>query len=640
MTESRTNLSSYDTFNLNVSPYFDDHGEGLSMRYTKVLFKPGKAVQARELNQIQTYNALGLKSICDFILNEGSEMYPCLGNNGTYEVYANSTFQYVKLHTDTNTELFEAGDIIHNSSNSTQMNVYIIVSSDGTNPPTIVGKYEDGSGIFTAAEEVYINSEALPTSNVSDESTPTGNSSVVTIENSYWYVRGRPLLLIADIKCIDRYSTDVTKRIGIEVVEKIVTADDDETLLDNATGTYNYNAPGGDRYSKYIKLEIKDRTSGDTGNVITNDPETPNFFEFARVVDGVITDNRDSPDLSDVFNIVTEVQDLDFNNHTLQLKEKTNAELTAETGSDREIIINEDNHTIHIMDGLTAGGYPCRSDYLSSNEGASGEGYFNGNYYLDWDNFINIPNWIASATNDPFTDYTPMTKGYFSTFLRAYEREHTKPTQLISTNINNIFGMGFGIQDTQVAEQIIQRTVLEKPSLSGAEQFKSKVNSTPVFLWIPPAIFSDYNDIKLQVIFFTQNDINPASTDVNFCFYARALDWEKNYLTNFQLSPYKCFGDINTNYISYARTQISETAEHSSIHKSSIVTTNIHCGEYGETPTNSYTIGQPILISVQRSYNDNQVPSNPDTLNGNITLWGIRVFYQADLANENNYISS
>jgi hypothetical protein len=36
----------------NVSPYFDDYSE--NKNFHKVLFKPGVAVQSRELNQVQT----------------------------------------------------------------------------------------------------------------------------------------------------------------------------------------------------------------------------------------------------------------------------------------------------------------------------------------------------------------------------------------------------------------------------------------------------------------------------------------------------------------------------------------------------------------------------------------------------------
>ena len=39
---------------LNVSPYFDDSANAIAKKYNKILFKPGVAVQARELTQLQT----------------------------------------------------------------------------------------------------------------------------------------------------------------------------------------------------------------------------------------------------------------------------------------------------------------------------------------------------------------------------------------------------------------------------------------------------------------------------------------------------------------------------------------------------------------------------------------------------------
>mgnify|MGYP003322259181 CR=1 FL=1 len=44
-------MSSLNT-NFNVSPYYDDYNE--DKKFSKVLFKPAVALQARELTQLQT----------------------------------------------------------------------------------------------------------------------------------------------------------------------------------------------------------------------------------------------------------------------------------------------------------------------------------------------------------------------------------------------------------------------------------------------------------------------------------------------------------------------------------------------------------------------------------------------------------
>ena len=39
---------------LNVSPYYDDAADAIAKKYNRILFKPGYAVQARELTQLQS----------------------------------------------------------------------------------------------------------------------------------------------------------------------------------------------------------------------------------------------------------------------------------------------------------------------------------------------------------------------------------------------------------------------------------------------------------------------------------------------------------------------------------------------------------------------------------------------------------
>lgn len=58
---------------LNVNPYYDDFDE--NKNYHKILFKPGNAIQARELTQIQTILQDQIKKLGKFVLAEGSRVY-------------------------------------------------------------------------------------------------------------------------------------------------------------------------------------------------------------------------------------------------------------------------------------------------------------------------------------------------------------------------------------------------------------------------------------------------------------------------------------------------------------------------------------------------------------------------------------
>jgi hypothetical protein len=75
--------------NLNVSPYFDDFDA--EKNFYKVLFNPGKPVQARELNNIQSILQNQVESFGSHIFKEGSVVIP---GNLTYD----PQFNAVKLN--------------------------------------------------------------------------------------------------------------------------------------------------------------------------------------------------------------------------------------------------------------------------------------------------------------------------------------------------------------------------------------------------------------------------------------------------------------------------------------------------------------------------------------------------------------
>ena len=66
--------------NLNVAPYFDDFNEpeigGKSQDYYKVLFKPGQAVQARELTTLQSMLQNQVEQFGNHFFKEGAKVIP------------------------------------------------------------------------------------------------------------------------------------------------------------------------------------------------------------------------------------------------------------------------------------------------------------------------------------------------------------------------------------------------------------------------------------------------------------------------------------------------------------------------------------------------------------------------------------
>ena len=126
--------------NFNVTPYFDDYdprGE-----YYRILFKPGYAVQARELTQIQSMLQSQIKRFGTNIYKDGSIIIP-----GAFNIRANygdvkgNPLPYVKIkNTDTgnntvNVASFVGQSIVGGSSNISAQ-VITVLDTDGTTSNT------------------------------------------------------------------------------------------------------------------------------------------------------------------------------------------------------------------------------------------------------------------------------------------------------------------------------------------------------------------------------------------------------------------------------------------------------------------------------------------------------------------------
>ena len=60
--------------NLNAAPYYDDFSE--SNNYVRTLFRPGFAVQARELNQLQSQLQYQIEAHGSHVFKEGAAVVP------------------------------------------------------------------------------------------------------------------------------------------------------------------------------------------------------------------------------------------------------------------------------------------------------------------------------------------------------------------------------------------------------------------------------------------------------------------------------------------------------------------------------------------------------------------------------------
>ncbi len=93
---------------------------------------------------------------------------------------------------------------------------------------------------------------------------------------------------------LDQYSNTPSFRVGLDVIEEIVSSDVDPSLNDNAQGFNNFTAPGADRLKISTILSKKPLGSFDESN----------FVQLSEVKDGIlrlINKNTDYNFLGDEF---------------------------------------------------------------------------------------------------------------------------------------------------------------------------------------------------------------------------------------------------------------------------------------------------------------------------------------------------
>ena len=260
----------------NIDPYNDDFQQNaLDNNYVRILFKPGKAVQARELTQIQSILQNQIKQFGDHIFQDGS---PVIGGNLTLD----NKGKYLKLletfnNTDIDIEEFDRR-VVRNSDGTVQAKVLTTYfPTDGV--PTLLVKYITGNE-FADGETLRVAGLSDPPQAQLVASSANGNGTVVSINEGVFYVDGFFVQVADQTAVVSPYSTVANVKIGLEISDTIVDSEIDTTLLDPAQSSFNYQAPGADRYQFNLSLSTRPL------DTVVDEAQ---FFELMRVENGTIT---------------------------------------------------------------------------------------------------------------------------------------------------------------------------------------------------------------------------------------------------------------------------------------------------------------------------------------------------------------
>ncbi len=283
--------------NLNVAPYFDDYNEpeigGKAQDYYKVLFKPGQAVQARELTTLQSMLQNQVEQFGNHFFKEGAKVIP---GDLTYidkfyavEVENNFLGIPVSLYLDNLIGVSIRGEtsgvtakidkvITAAESDRGHITLYVTYGESGNN--NAIRDFEDGENLVTDSNISYGTS--FITAGEGFVKTITTNAcsigSAFRIGEGVYFLRGYLVHVDTEILILDQYSNTPSYRVGLDIIEEIVNADQDPYLNDNANGFNNYAAPGADRLKITASLAKKDLGTFDV----------PNFVELANVKNGIL----------------------------------------------------------------------------------------------------------------------------------------------------------------------------------------------------------------------------------------------------------------------------------------------------------------------------------------------------------------
>lgn len=321
---------------LNTSPYFDDYDE--DKKFVRVLYRPGRAVQARELTQAQTLQQVQTRRFAEYFFKQGALVDGCEQN-------LDLNLSFVKLQPTYNGSTVAVanfvGSVIYGANSGIKAYCGLVTDIDGDDPKTLFISYatngtqvltvnvapstlqtgntitfstgntgtieswytdpitsvskiyvSNTSGILTTtsantilstgsnqvlnvtavadfrANTTFANSETIFTSaltgrayasaattnairNVVNEGLATEQiynyGSKITVSEGVVYVADHFVKHSTQTILLDKYSNEPSYKIGLVPTRSFVDYIEDQSLVDNAQGTPNAQAPGADR---------------------------------------------------------------------------------------------------------------------------------------------------------------------------------------------------------------------------------------------------------------------------------------------------------------------------------------------------------------------------------------------------------
>jgi len=422
--------------NLNQSPYFDDFAE--NKNFHRVLFRPGFAVQARELTQLQSILQNQIERFGDEILVDGTIV--------TGSPIKTEKVQYVKLRDrDANNRVillsdFFSGGVVANATvtgATSGMTAQLIDAKEGSeaaNPNffSIFVQYTNSGANNTT--KAFTDNESLIVRNRSDNSfivaantiasSATGEGFRATVGDGILYHKGNFIRVAPQSIIVNKFDSTPSVQIGFESTETLVDSNQDSSLLDNATGATNFAAPGANRLKITPTLVSRPLNSANTTTFVT----------LAEVTNGLVTKKNTDTVYSDLGKYI--------------------AERTYETNGNYAVSPFNTRIREHLKSGTNLGRYSDGNYLKLVAEIEKGAGYVNGNkvelinpLYKDVDKATDFETKDARVLSQGFGNYV-ITKEVVGT----WDFQGLRQVSLRDAAQKGISGKNLGTQGAQGSE--------------------------------------------------------------------------------------------------------------------------------------------------------------------------------------------
>ena len=270
-----------------LSNYKDDFRD--SDNYHRIIFNSGRALQARELTQLQTIINKEIERLGRYLFKESSIIS---GNLGTAQLKDFSVF-FAKLDTSTNalpTNYASLENTYATNPLGIKLSILKVIPATGSDPATILYSIVDANDqsrnsdtktfiSLGAGQDLSTDLGTLTIQTTNTVANPAlGRASMINVPSTEVFQSGHFVFVPKQSLVLSKYSNAPDDTLVYKVSEEIVTVSDDLALYDNAGSTPNLTSPGADRYRIRLTLDLLSNIN----------EETDTFIKLIRIRNGDI----------------------------------------------------------------------------------------------------------------------------------------------------------------------------------------------------------------------------------------------------------------------------------------------------------------------------------------------------------------